>query len=117
MPAATVAVVAEGDAVYLETDLPAEFDRARLGPVAGRDLERVRFADADFEEPDGTPAVMDLDLTGEQKLPGRRSAAGPVAELTSGHSRTQVWASRRRSAQHVDLRQSSAATHRPSSPE
>jgi len=92
LPAATASVVVEGDAVYLEMKLPVEFDRVGLEPVTGRDLERVRFADANFEEPDGTPAVMDVDVTGEHKQPGRRSAAGPIANLSSGSSRTQVWA-------------------------
>jgi hypothetical protein len=116
LPAATVSVVGEGDAVYLETNLPVEFDRVSLEPITGRDLERVRFADADFEELDGTPAVMDVDVTGEHQLPGRRSAAGPVADLTSGDSRTQVWASRRRRSRPIDLGQYSTASHRPSSP-
>jgi hypothetical protein len=116
LPAATVTVVVEGDAVYLETHLPVEFDRVSLEPITGRDLERVRFADANFEEPDGTPVVMDVDVTGERKLPGRRFVGGPIADLTSGDSHTQVWVSRRRSSRHVDLRQYSAASHRSSSP-
>jgi hypothetical protein len=102
LSAATVSVVVEGDAVYLETKLPVEFDRVSLEPVTGRDLERVRFADANFEEPDGTPAVMDLDLTGGHKQQDRRSAAGPIADLTSGSSRTRVWLSRGHSSRHVN---------------
>jgi hypothetical protein len=93
LPTATVSVVVEGDAVYLETKLPVEFDRASLEPITGRDLERVRFADANFEERDGTPALMDVDLTGAHKPQDRRSAAGPIAELSSGSSRTRVWVS------------------------
>ena len=88
---ATVSVVEEGDAVYLQTDLPAEFDQARVGVVGGRDLPRVRFADADFEEPDGSPAVIDVDLTGERRIAGETAAAGPVAALTSGTRRVRVW--------------------------
>jgi len=95
LAAATASVVVEDDGVYLETKLPAEFDRAGLEPVTGRDLERVRIADADFEQPDGTPAVMDVDLTGEHKQSGQQSAAGPIADLTAGSRRTQVWASHR----------------------
>ena len=88
---ATVSVVEEGDEVYLTTNLSAEFDDARIGPVTGRDLERVRFADAEFEEPDGTPAMMDMDLTGAPKPSGRQFAAGPVAGLTSRETRTRIW--------------------------
>jgi hypothetical protein len=89
--AVTASVVDEGDAVYLETELPPEFGQALVGVVAGRDLERVRFADADFEERDGSPAVLDVDLLGERKQPGRKFAAGPVAGLAAGSARVRVW--------------------------
>jgi hypothetical protein len=91
LTAGSVRVVAEGDEVYLVTDLPPEFDRARLGVVSGRDLERVRFVDAEFEENDGTPAVMNVDLTGAAKADGGSFAAGPIAALASGGSRTRIW--------------------------
>jgi hypothetical protein len=94
LPTGTASVVVEGGAVYLETSLPVAFESVRLPPVTGRDLERVRFADANFEEPDGTPAVMDLDVTGERKALGGQFAAGPIAGLASGDRRTQVWRSR-----------------------
>jgi hypothetical protein len=91
LTAATVSVVDEGDAVYLVTDLPAEFDQARHELVSGRDLERVRFADADFEERDGGPARIDVDLVGQPKQPDDRFAAGPIANLRSGAHRLRVW--------------------------
>jgi hypothetical protein len=86
-----IALVADGDGVHLETDLPDGFGAARLGVVSGRDLPRVRFADADFEEPDGSPAVIDLDLTGERRTAGETAAAGPVAALMPGAGRIRVW--------------------------
>jgi hypothetical protein len=91
LPTATASIVNQGDAAYLVTELAEEFDRARLDPITGRDLERVRFADADFEERDGTPAVMDVDLIGESKRHGRKFPAGPIAGLTSGGNRTRIW--------------------------
>lgn len=87
----SVSVVEDGDAVWLETDLPSGFDQARLGVVGGRDLERVRFVDADFEERDGSPAVIDVDLLGEHKAAGGQFAAGPVAGLASGSGRVRIW--------------------------
>ena len=87
----TVAVVEEGDEVYLETQLPAAFDEARTGAITGSDLERVRFVDAEFEEPDGSPARLDSDLVGTPKTGGQTYAAGPLATLASGSSRTRVW--------------------------
>jgi hypothetical protein len=86
-----VGVVEDGDEVYLETQLPEAFDQARIGLITGRDLERVRFVDAEFEEADGSPAILDTDLVGGRKTHGGSYAAGPIATLASGSSRTRVW--------------------------
>jgi Glycoside hydrolase 120, insertion domain/Right handed beta helix region/Protein of unknown function (DUF1565) len=87
----SVAVVQEGDGVYLETQFPDEFNGARLGVVTGQSLERVRFVDADYEERDGSPAVLDVDLLGVPKERGRTYPAGPIAAITAGTSRVRVW--------------------------
>jgi hypothetical protein len=86
--AATATVTEVDGAVYLVTELPEGFDGLRVGVLGGGDLPRVRFADADFEERDGTPAVMAVDLLGEDRTTG---AAGPVAALRAGSSRIRVW--------------------------
>jgi hypothetical protein len=88
---ASVTIVDEGDQVFLEAQLPDEFEKARVGLVTGRDLERVRFVDADFEERDGTPVAADTDLVGTVKAHGHEYAAGPIAALAAGSSRTRVW--------------------------
>jgi hypothetical protein len=88
---ATAEVVVEGDEVYLVTDLPDAFARARHAVVTGADLPRVRFADADFEERDGSPAVIDVDLTGAQRPRDSDAAAGPIAGLAPGRSRVRLW--------------------------
>ncbi len=85
------AVADEGDEVYLEARLPEDFGRVRLDVVTGADLPRVRFADADFEEPDGSPVVADVDLLGERKEAGHGYPAGPIASLRPGTSRIRVW--------------------------
>ncbi|MEU8238099.1 right-handed parallel beta-helix repeat-containing protein [Actinoplanes missouriensis] len=87
----SVSVVEEGDEVYLVTDLPEGIGGPGLTPVGGRDLERVRFADAEFEERDGTPAVIGADLTGVAKEPGRAYPAGPLADLDPGTHRIRLW--------------------------
>jgi len=87
----SVDVVEEGDEVYLQTQLPEDFARARVGVVTGLDLEPVRFVDAHFEECDGSPAVLDTDLVGERKEPGQNYPAGPVAALAAGTARVRVW--------------------------
>jgi hypothetical protein len=86
-----VVVVDEGSEVYLETSLPEAFDRARLGLITGHELERVRLADAEFEERDGTPARLDADLVGTPKREGQAYPAGPLATLAAGTSRVRVW--------------------------
>jgi glycosyl hydrolase family 120 len=84
-------VADQGDQVYLEARLPEAFGRVRLGVVTGADLPRVRVADADFEERDGSPVAVDVDLLGERKEPGHGYPAGPIAGLGSGTSRIRVW--------------------------
>jgi hypothetical protein len=86
-----VTVVDEGDEVYLESRLPAEFDNVRLGVITGSDLERVRFVDAEFEEADGSPAVLATDLVGVEKTSHGSYPAGPITALRSGVARTRVW--------------------------
>ena len=88
---ATATVVEEGAEVFLECTLPAAFDQARVTTVSGADLERVRFVDADFEEPDGSPAVLAADLLGAAKTPSGSYPAGPIGSLAAGTSRTRVW--------------------------
>jgi hypothetical protein len=84
-------IVDEGAEVYLESYLPAEFDSVRLGVITGSDLERVRFVDAEFEERDGSPAVLATDLVGLGKAGGSSYPAGPIIALASGVARTRVW--------------------------
>jgi hypothetical protein len=88
---ATATVVDEGAEAFLELTLPAAFDDVRVPTVSGVDLERVRFVDADFEEPDGTPAVLAADLVGTEKTPSGSYPAGPLGTLGSGVSRIRVW--------------------------
>src|SRR5450759_2953021 len=51
-------VLDEGEEVYLEVELPAAFEKATVGVVTGRELNRVRFVDAEFEELDGSSVVL-----------------------------------------------------------
>jgi hypothetical protein len=47
--------------------------------------------DADFDEPDGSPAVLATDLVGAAKDLGQTYPAGPVLTLKGGSQRTRVW--------------------------
>jgi hypothetical protein len=77
--------------VYLVTDLPEAFTRAAHAVVTGADLPPVRVAAAGFEERDGSPAVVDVDLTGAVRPRDSVSAAGPIAGLAPGRARLRVW--------------------------
>lgn len=87
----TVAVVDEGDQVFLELDLPEELVRAEVEPTGGRDLGHVRLPDAEFEERDGTPVRLDVDLVGADRTQGRGRPPGPLADPVAGRSRVRVW--------------------------
>jgi hypothetical protein len=89
--AAVVRVVDDGDAVWLEHDLPAALTAPVTGVVTGADLGHVRIAAAGFENPDGTPVVADVDLVGVRKEPGGSYPAGPLAALDGGAGRVRVW--------------------------
>lgn len=88
--AVPVRVVDEGDEVFLELVLPAEAAVARVPVTTGADLGTAHFPDAGFEEPDGGPAVLDVDLVGDRK-DAATHPAGPLATLAAGVSRTRVW--------------------------
>src|SRR4051812_38631333 len=54
----SVQVVTEGEAVFLEAELPEELFATQVGVVTGADLEHVRFTGLGFEERDGSPVVV-----------------------------------------------------------
>lgn len=78
---ARLAVVTEGDAVWLEVDVPGA-DAAVLDVVTGADLPPVRLVGAEFEDADGASLHLGTDLTGRQ-LTGP-TPAGPLAGGLSG---------------------------------
>ena len=88
---ASVRVVTEGNQVFLETELPEGFLATQVGLVTGADLEHVRFVGLEFEERDGSPVVIDVDLLGERKEAGQTYPAFPLAGVSTGTSRTRVW--------------------------
>ena len=89
--AVSVSVVDEGAEVHLEMTLPEPLVAALVPPVTGSDLTRVRLVDADFEEPDGSPLVLDTDLVGNRKERGASYPLGPLAVPAEGSARIRVW--------------------------
>ena len=89
---ASLTVEDTGDEVYVELDLPAALLTARVGVTSGRDLPPVRLVSAEFEEPDGTPVAIDVDLLGQRKDERDEYPVGPFAELPDAAPvRLRVW--------------------------
>ncbi|MFF2243333.1 right-handed parallel beta-helix repeat-containing protein [Arthrobacter sp. NPDC058130] len=86
-----VRIIDEGASVYLETQLPSAFNEYTVGVTHSRDLPPVRFVDAEFEEADGSPVILDVDLIGAYKKANRNYPAGPLSDLSSDYARTQIW--------------------------
>jgi hypothetical protein len=84
-------VIDEGEQVQLSFEMPEILAAPLVSVVTGGELGRVRLADADFEEPDGSPAAMDIDLLGDHKKRGATYPVGPLATLTDGSARLRVW--------------------------
>ncbi|MDR2044607.1 MAG: right-handed parallel beta-helix repeat-containing protein [Clostridium sp.] len=76
------------DGIYLNIRLPEEcLDGCAVPDTLS--LGRVRIADADFENPDGSPVALDTDYT--DQAVGARTVAGPVAGLRPGANRVKLW--------------------------
>lgn len=88
---ASVAVTVDGAKGYLEITLPAGLDASAAPITSGTDLGFAWLPDADFEERDGTPARLDVDLAGAAKNADDAYPAGPLAGLASGTERIQLW--------------------------
>lgn len=84
-----VEIIEEGDEVYLSIVLPDEFEGFTGEIHSTRTLPRVRLADADFENPDGSEVVLDTDYLGNKKP--EQGALGPISTLKKGPNRVKVW--------------------------
>jgi hypothetical protein len=46
-------------------------------------------ADADFENPNGSEIILDIDYLGEKRT--EKSGVGPIAQLHQGKNRIKIW--------------------------
>jgi len=74
--------------VYLKITLPESFDSFKSKPHTTVTLGRVRIVDADFENPDGSPLILNEDYFGN--CCGEASVPGPIAALKAGENRILV---------------------------
>ena len=84
----TAAVSDDDSGVRLELCLPEDLGRLGRSPVAAGDLPRVRFPDADFEDRDGNPVNLSVDLLGQYR---GDDGPGPIASLAAGRNDLLVW--------------------------
>ncbi|MDZ7834825.1 MAG: hypothetical protein U5K84_05295 [Alkalibacterium sp.] len=62
-----IKIVEEGNEVFLEINLPDNFEELKGDIHSTHTLERVRLTDVDFESPDGSDVVLNLDLLRNMK--------------------------------------------------
>jgi len=84
-----VRIIEEGDEVYLSCTLPASFETMRCAIPTTDTLNRVRIADAEFENPDGSKLILDRDYFHAQKT--ERSVPGPISTLKAKENIIKVW--------------------------
>ena len=79
----------EGDEVYLTCTLPDDFE-SLVGTIqTTATLKRVRIVDVEFENPDGSEVVLDIDYLGDTR--NEKSVLGPISSLRGGVNRVKVW--------------------------
>ncbi len=82
---AEVSVEYEGQEVFLNITLPEEAVRGRGTLVTTRLLGTPRITESGYENPDGTPLIIDRDLLGETRP--EHPVPGPVQGLKPGRNR------------------------------
>lgn len=81
-------IVNENGNVYLEIDIPEEIRSVRTKVIGTADLEPPRICDLPYENPDGTPMVIDRDYFGKER--SDTPTPGPFENLKAGHNRIAV---------------------------
>lgn len=84
-----IRITEEEDGIYLNCCLPEKFAKIHGEIQTTKSLKRVRVANADFENPDGSEVTLDRDFFGEKRA--EKNGVGPFAELRSGKNRIKVW--------------------------
>ncbi len=83
------AILEEEGEGYLVCSLPESFDDFKGSIQSTATLERVRIVDAEYENPDGSCLVLDVDLLGEKRA--EKGPAGPIASLRAGGNKIRIW--------------------------
>jgi hypothetical protein len=85
-----VKLVDEGDRVFLEARFGAELPKAATQRITTAGLGRARVPNLPFENPDGSPLVIDTDYFGQTR-DARQPTAGPFEHPGTGPLKLKVW--------------------------
>lgn len=84
-----LSIVDLGDEGFLSIELPDSIGNIEGEVHSTETLPRVRIVDAEFENPDGSPVILNSDFLDEER--GERSIPGPVARLKQGNNYIKIW--------------------------
>jgi hypothetical protein len=87
--ASEVKFIEEADGLYLEITLDEGFDGMKNSIITSEMLGMPRLVEECFENPDGTPIVIDSDMLGVKRAGNPK--AGPIEALKAGKNRIKVW--------------------------
>jgi hypothetical protein len=87
--ASEVKFIEEADGLYLEITLDEGFDGMKNPIITSEMLGMPRLVEERFENPDGTPIVIDSDMLGVKRAGNPK--AGPIEALKAGKNRIKVW--------------------------
>jgi len=83
-----VKIIEEDQSVYLSINLPENFDMFTCPLHSTATLTRTRIVDAEFEQPDGSPIVLDKDFFNQQKE--TVCTSGPIDSLKRGKNLIKI---------------------------
>lgn len=90
---ASVKILSTEEGCVLETMLPDDLSVLEIARPDGAALEHCYFPDCEFEEPDGRPIDLSVDLLGNEAAVGELVCAGPINALTPGKGRIRIFRS------------------------
>jgi hypothetical protein len=79
-----------GEEVYLHVNLDPSIKSLKTGKVDTELLGRAKVPDAWFENPDGSPVVIDRDYFGNMRNPNNPTS-GPFESVYAGESIIKIW--------------------------
>ena len=85
---ANLEITDDGQKVVLSIDLPEDYSNIDGELITTEILGYPRLVEEFFENPDGSPIILDTDMLGKHR---EANNAGPLSDLTSGHNQIVIW--------------------------